>query len=470
MKVQDYTIKNLAPRIASGELSPVDLLDDILRRIKVIQPKVNAYITVLAEDARRQAEAAEREIQKGKYRGPLHGIPTAIKDIIYIQGVRCTCGSKILADYVPQEDATVITKLKDAGAVLVGTTNLHEFASGATNVNPHYGPCRNPWDTNRVSGGSSGGSAVALSTITAIGALGTDTSGSIRMPASLCGVFGLKPTYGRVSKHGVFPLSWALDHVGPITRSAWDAAALLRVVAGYDTKDETSLNAEVPDYVDSLEKHRKMRVAIPRNYFLDLLHPEVEKAFWDFVKKLESIGFRTHEMKLENSELIYNSWATIRRAEAAAVHQKWIEERPQDYGEDVRRMLEIGTKFTAVQYIKAQMDRKTVLEDFLRVLAGADVLVTPTTIIPAPPIDEATVTVAGKTMDVYSSLSKLTIAFNITGLPTMSLPVGFTSSGLPVGAQITGKPLHESDVLQASYAYETSEGLQDKFTPPLAKI
>ena len=267
-KTVGSSIHELSKLISSKSLSPVDLVEDTLERIDALDEELHAYITVTRDSARKEAKKAEMDIRDGKYLGPLHGIPVSLKDLIYVSGVRSTSGSRILSDFTPDYDATVVKRLKEAGAIIVGTNNTHEFACGITNINPHYGSSKNPWDPSRMSGGSSGGSAVAVSAGMAVGSLGTDTSGSIRVPSSLCGLFGLKPTYGRVSKYGVMPLAPSIDHVGPIARTAWDTAALLQAIAGYDILDESTLDLPVPDYLqivsETLDKPRKFTLGVPQ--------------------------------------------------------------------------------------------------------------------------------------------------------------------------------------------------------------
>jgi len=291
----DSSIENLSNLISSKAISPVDLIEYTFQQIHKLNPTLNAFITVLEDSARKEAKEAESLINQGKYKGPLHGIPVSLKDLIYVKGVRSTSGSKILADYVPDYDSTVVKKLRAAGAIIVGTNNTHEFACGITNINPHYGASKNPWDINRMSGGSSGGSAVAVSSLMSAASIGTDTSGSIRVPSSLCGLFGLKPTYGRVSKYGVMQLATSIDHIGPITRTAWDAAAVLNVIAGYDELDASSIDSSVPDYValitENKEKATKFKLGIPKEFFFDLIvGPETGKNSGGQVKSPEAMG------------------------------------------------------------------------------------------------------------------------------------------------------------------------------------
>jgi aspartyl-tRNA(Asn)/glutamyl-tRNA(Gln) amidotransferase subunit A len=288
-----FSIRELSERIKSGDISPIDLVGICLNRIKILNPRLNAFITVIDEQQlHKQAQLAEKEIKQGKYRSPLHGIPFSIKDIFHVKGVRCTAGSKILANYVPSTEATVIKKMSKAGAIFIGTNNLNEFASGITGINPFYGTSKNPWDISKMSGGSSGGSAVAVATGMVHMSLGTDTGGSIRVPSSLCGIVGLKPTYGRFSKQGYFPLSPSLDHVGSLTRSVWDAAAIMEYIAGGYPSDNTLENSEVPAYTKIIEKSNLdgIRIGLPKEYFLNCLHPAVEHLYYDFIEALRSMG------------------------------------------------------------------------------------------------------------------------------------------------------------------------------------
>ncbi|MGH9955159.1 MAG: amidase, partial [Nitrososphaeraceae archaeon] len=357
-------------------MSPVDLVEATLERIGDLNEKLHAYITVMGVSARKQAKKAEMDIKEGKYLGPLHGIPVSLKDLIYVRGVRSTSGSKILSDFVPDYDATVVRRLKEAGAIIIGMNNTHEFACGITNINPHYGSSRNPWDPARMSGGSSGGSAVAVSAGMAVAALGTDTSGSIRVPSSLCGLFGLKPTYGRVSKYGVMPLSPSIDHVGPIARTAWDTAALLQAIAGYDIRDESTYDLPVPDYLqivsETVDNPRKFTLGVPKQYFFDLVDSRVLDIFERCVGEMQECGVSTVPVTLNETHKIYDAWKAFRLGESAAVHSSWFNSRRSEYGSDVLAMLERGTKITAVEYITAIRYKKDLKDAFLRAMKGLD--------------------------------------------------------------------------------------------------
>jgi aspartyl-tRNA(Asn)/glutamyl-tRNA(Gln) amidotransferase subunit A len=467
------SIKAISEGIRNGNLSSSDLVEESLERIKKYNGPLNAFITVLEEQARKSAKAADRQIQEeGKYLGPLHGIPFSIKDVICAFGVKCTAGSKIMSDFVSDIDATSVAKMKKSGAILIGTNNTHEFACGITNVNPHYGSSKNPWNLSRLSGGSSGGSAVAVASGMVPISLATDTSGSIRVPSSLCGVVGLKPTYGRVSKYVIIDLAPSLDHVGCITKSVWDAALVLQTVSGHDPLDPSTENRNVPDYVKAIEDSkdsisRKLSVRIPSEYFFDYLQPEVEKVFFEFANTIKSMDILVSDIHMDGSDKIYESWRPIRLGESAEIHQKWLDTRPQDYGEDVLKMLSQGTAVSAVDYIKAHKFRKELRKEFVRILGSDSVLVMPTTALVAPGFDEKTVNIDGETLQIYQALSRQTIAFDSTGLPAISIPIGFSGNQLPVGVQMIAPPFQEEKILSLAYAYECQNDSVAKFSPPL---
>ncbi len=477
LDTSNLTIHHLSKLIASREISCLELIDSTIKRIEKLNPKLNAFITILDQSARREAKHADSLIKQGKYLGPLHGIPISLKDLIYIKGVRSTSGSKILADFVPDYDSTVTRKLRTAGAVIVGTNNLHEFASGITGINPHYGPSKNPWHLARMSGGSSGGSAVAVSSTMSLASIGTDTSGSIRVPSSLCGIFGLQPTYGRVSKHGVMPLAPSIDHVGPLARSAWDIAALLQVIAGYDKLDKSSAKVPVPDYLKEISSsserrnskdgsNKKFKIAIPKQFFFNMIEPKVMGIFREFVDRLHGCGISTSNVDVDGTDKIFDTWRPIRLAESTAIHNEWMVSRPQDYGEDVIRMLKKGLEITAVQYINALHKwRQEIKDAFLKRMSEYDALLVPTTIIPAPFLDQKEVNIEGKTIEVYLALNRLTTVFDITGLPTLNIPAGLVDSKLPVGVQLVGRPFDEARILKIAYTYEQHYNLPEQFIP-----
>jgi aspartyl-tRNA(Asn)/glutamyl-tRNA(Gln) amidotransferase subunit A len=468
-----FSIKQLSEKIKSGEISPMDLIEVSLDRIKRLNPILNSFITVIEKESLySQAQIAEKEIKQGRYRSPLHGIPFSIKDIFYAKGIRCTIGSKIFCNYFPRVDATVVKRMKQSGAILIGTNNLNEFASGITGTNYFYGPCKNPWNVSRISGGSSSGSAVAVATGMVPVSLGTDTGGSIRVPSSLCGVVGIKPTYGRVSKHNVFPLSPSLDHVGCITRSAWDAAAVMEYMAGWDPLDEFSKHKGVPAYTKIIENStlKGIRIGASKKYFSDHLYPEVENLFYDFIEFLRSTGpLEVYDLDLRNTEKYYRSWLGIRLAETAAIHLKLLNTRAEDYSDEVRRMLIQGTKVPAVDYMSAISIVKEIRREFLSVLKRkVDAIVIPTTIIPAPRFGEETVrTNADTFLETREALLRNTIVFNSTGFPAITIPIGLTKDSMPVGAQIIGSSFKEETILSIAYNYERASGSSSRFVPPV---
>lgn len=463
------SIQELSKLISSSSLSPVDLVEDTLERIEFLNEELHAYITVTGNSARKEAKKAEADIRAGKYFGPLHGIPVSLKDLIYVTGVRSTSGSRILSDFIPDYDATVVKRLKEAGAIIVGTNNTHEFACGITNINPHYGSSKNPWDPSRMSGGSSGGSAVAVSAGMAVGSLGTDTSGSIRVPSSLCGLFGLKPTYGRVSKYGVMPLAPSIDHVGPIARTSWDTAALLQAIAGFDMLDESTFDLPVPDYLqivsETLDKPRKFTLGVPQQYFFDLIDPKVMEIFENCLNEMHGCGVSTVPVTLNETHKIFDSWKAFRLGESAAIHSSWLKSNRNEYGSDVLTMLERGTKITAVEYITALRYKKELKDDFLRAMKGLDGLLVPTTAIVAPTLEETSIDINGNNTEVYIALSRLTTVFDITGLPSLNVPAGLVD-GLPIGVQLVGREFDEALLLSLANVYEKYSRISETMIAP----
>ena len=447
------SVAEAARLVHAGKLSPVDLAEVNLSRIEQLEGRLNAFITVTSDDARKDSMAAAGEIANGAYRGPLHGIPIALKDIFGLAGVRMTAGSKILAENVVAEDAEATSRLKAAGAIILGKLNLHEFAFGATGVNPHYGSARNPWDTERITGGSSSGSAATVASGECSAALGTDTGGSVRIPASLCGIVGLKPTYGRVSKRGVLPLSWSLDHVGPMTRTVEDAAIVLQAIAGHDIGDSSSANEPVPDYRGALGSGvRGLRVGMPKQFFFENVDAEVEKTVVSAIRLLEEMGAIVIEMEAPLIGEIPGALTAIMLPEALAYHQQWMRERPDDYGDDVRYRLELGATYLAVQYVQAQRLRAAAVQTWReQVFSRVDLIATPTTPIAARRIEEGD-------LQVTFNLIRFANPFNFLGVPAISVPCGFTSEGLPIGLQLVGRWWDEGTALRAAHAYEQATG------------
>ncbi len=455
------SVAEAGPLIRERELSPVELAEACLARIEAKEPGLNAFITVIAEEALASARDAEKAIAKGDYRGPLHGIPLALKDLFAVEGVKMTAGSKILADHVASEDAEATVRLRAAGAVIVGKLNLHEFAFGATGVNPHYGSARNPWDLERITGGSSSGSGAAVASGECPAALGTDTGGSIRIPASLCGIVGLKPTYGRVSKRGVVPLSWSLDHVGPLTRTVEDAAIVLQAIAGHDPLDGSSADEPVPDYVGPLRDGISgLRIGVPEQFFFENLDGAVQKAVRDAITTLSELGAVVVEVALPYVAEIPGAVTAIMLPEALAYHQKWMSERPEDYGDDVRYRLEMGATYLALHYVQAQRLRELAVQSWReQVFSQVDLLVTPTTPLPAARIDDGS-------LQVTFNLIRFTNPINFLGLPAISVPCGFSHEGLPIGLQLIGRWWDEATVLRAAHTYEQATSWHNRRPPP----
>jgi aspartyl-tRNA(Asn)/glutamyl-tRNA(Gln) amidotransferase subunit A len=436
------------------EISPVELVDASLAQIERWNPAVNAFLTVLADSAARQARAAEGEIRRGRWRGPLHGIPISLKDNFYTRGIRTTAGSKILADFVPREDSDVAASLSRAGAILLGKTNMHEFAYGITSENPHYGPVHNPWKSERISGGSSGGSAVAVATGMSFASMGTDTGGSIRVPAALSGVVGLKATFGLVSVRGSIPLAVSFDHAGPLVRRVADACILLEAVAGGCPKGSLR-----PDH-RKLQKirPRKFRLGWPKDFFFDRLDSEVRRLV-EAAGKLfaSSLGAQICEVSLPRLGDAIDVATNVIVAEANHYHesQGYYPARAAEYGEDVRDHLKWGHEVRAVDYLGGIEKRREVAEDFAAAFEHADFILAPASPIPAPRIGESAIRVAGeRETAVRAELLRLTRAANITGLPAISIPCGFTKEGLPVGLQLIGPRWGEARLLSIALAYE----------------
>jgi len=449
------TIAELAPMIESKEISPVDISKSLLSRIEKYDGEINSYIEVTAEEQLlEKASKIEKEIMDGQYKGPLHGIPVALKDIFYIKGEKTTFGSKIHQNFIADQDATVIEKLKDSGAFLTGKLTMHEYAAGGTNSNEHYGYCRNPWDLSRIPGGSSGGSGAAVSADLTIASLGTDTGGSIRIPAAACGIVGLKPTHGLVSKFGCFPLAWSLDHIGPMTKSVTDAAIMLQQIVGQDKRDATSIIAPLVDYAASLTGDIAGKViGIEEDFFFSDVDPDVEVAVKDAIKKLESLGAKVETVKIPS--LKYANYAEYMTflAEAALIHKKNMRLCPEDFGPSVRSTLLVGSLVETDHYLEAQQMRRLMALDFEQVWKQVDVLIAPTLPTIAYPIGDSTVTINGKDIPSNFSFIRYNIPANLLGLPSIALPIGL-SNGMPISLQIMGPALSEATILNMAYAFE----------------
>ena len=449
MELTSLTLSEAGQMISRKEISPVELTRAHLERIARLDPAINSFITVTAESALQAARQAEEAIGRGEYRGPLHGIPLAVKDLYETAGVRTTAGSKFFAETVPEADCVAIRKLKESGAVLLGKLNLHEIALGVTNKNPHFGACHNPWDLARSPGGSSGGSGAALAAHLCLGSLGSDTGGSIRIPSSLCGVVGLKPTYGRVSLRGVIPLSWNLDHAGPMARRVRDAGILLQAIAGYDPEEAYSVNYPTEDYLSRLHGGIEgWRVALASDEFFGKADPEVLALVSQAARTFAGLGAQVEEAPFPGGYEAASANGLMTTSDAAAFHRERMKTRPEDFGADVLQRLRAGAAYTSTEYILARRTQTELRRRFQRFFDDYDVLLTPTTPIPAPPLE------GPDAVEQARRLTRFTAPFNLTGLPALSLPCGFTQAGLPVGLQIVSRSWAEAQVLRAGYAYE----------------
>jgi len=442
------SLADAAELVRRKKISPVELTQACLARIEALNPTLNAYITVTAESALAQAREAEAEVQRGRWRGPLHGIPIGLKDLFDTGGVRTTAGSGLFKDRVPSQDAEVVRRLKAAGAVVVGKQNMHEFAYGSTSVVSHFGAVRNPWNINYMAGGSSGGSAAAVAAELCYGALGSDTGGSIRGPAACCSIVGIKPTYGLVSTRGVIPLSWSRDHVGPLTRTVADAAMMLEAIAGYDRDETTSQQVDVSRYSSTLRaKPSALRVGVCRAFFFDDLHPDVEAALTEALALVGKLTGGTRDVNIPVS-----TNRSVTDAEAYAYHAESLAKTPELYQPYTRDRLRAGGEVTAVAYIEGRRELVQLRHDVRKIFASVDLLVTPTAPIPPRAIAEA---MTDDPLKIPRPPDlRNTAPFNINGLPSISIPCGFTRAGLPIGLQITGPPGGETAVFQLAHAFE----------------
>jgi aspartyl-tRNA(Asn)/glutamyl-tRNA(Gln) amidotransferase subunit A len=443
-------IAQLAPRLRDGSLSAIALTEAYLDRLRRIEPRLQSFACV-ADDALVQARAAAAEISAGRWRGPLHGIPIGIKDNYLTRDMPTIAGTSAPGIAFPLRDSAAVARLRGAGAVILGKTHMHEFAWG--NVTP---PTRNPWDLERVPGGSSGGSGAAVAARLCAAALGSDTGGSIRIPASLDGTVGLKPTFGRVSRDGVVPHSWSLDHAGPLTQCVGDAALLLNVLAGHDPRDPGSADRPVPDYTAVLGRPLAgLRLGVCRAHFFERNEADVEAAVERAISDLARAGAQIVEIALPLLRYGLGAIFAIELASSTAYHDRSLQAgRTAHYQPDVRTLVEIGRLVTAPDYLLAEQYRRLLIDEFRRAFAGIDLLVAPTTPLTAWRIGEWEVAIGGEDESVLAASWRLTYPFNLTGMPAISLPCGFDRRGLPIGLQIAGRPFDEVTVLAAAAAYE----------------
>ena len=445
----------LSRELAKRRLSPVEVVLTLLGRIE--KDGTNSFVTVTADRALEEASGAEAEILAGRHRGPLHGIPVALKDLIHTGGVRTTMGSSFFAEHVPDHTATVARRLEQAGSILIGKTNTHEFAYGPTGDLSHFGPTRNPYDKGRITGGSSGGSGAAVATNLCYGALGSDTGGSIRIPAALCGVVGIKPTFGRVSKHGVFPLAWSLDHVGPITRTVEDNAMMLNALAGHDPEDPYSLDLPEEDFTRDLGRGIDgASVGVPTEFYFEHVEDEVEARVREAVEAFVSLGAEVREVDIPNLWETLHAQRLILAAEAFAVHEERLKIDPERFDDQSLERLLAGEDLRAFRYANARQRQLHSRREFERVLREVDLVLTPTVPIPATRIGTRETAIGGYEEAVYSALTRLTGPTNLNGLPSLSVPCGTTIRGLPTGLQLIGRPYHEATLYRFAQAYEQS--------------
>jgi aspartyl-tRNA(Asn)/glutamyl-tRNA(Gln) amidotransferase subunit A len=450
-----FSAGELSRLIRKKEVSPVEVVKAHLARVEALEPALNSFIALLPEQAVEEAKLAEREIQAGRYRGPLHGIPIGLKDLFYVKGVRNTSGSKIFDHFIPDHDSTIALKLKDAGAILLGKLNLHQFAYGPTGENPDYGNMHNPWDTKRIPGGSSGGSASATASGQCTLAMGTDTGGSIRIPSAVCGLVGLKPTYGRLSRYGITVLSWSQDHPGPMTRTVEDCALVMNAVAGYDPRDPSSANMSIPDFTKSLTENIKgLRVGVPKEPFEDPVDSEVEHFVRSAIELLSKLGATIHEMSWPMYHESKAISSTILMAEATAYHSQLMKRQGSRLDPKVRLRLEAGLLISAVDYIQAQRARRLFYQQSCDLFKNVDLLAGPTVPITACNIGTEEVQIGNTLLGVIPLLTQHTRPYNLNGFPAITVPCGFSRNGLPVGFQLAGKPFDEAMVLRAAFAYE----------------
>jgi len=461
------TVLEAAAALRRKKISAVELTVQCLARIEKHNPDLNAFITVTASSAMAEARKADEELASGLDRGTLHGIPVAHKDLFCTSGVRTTSGSRIFSEYVPDFDATVVRRLREAGAIMVGKAGMHEHAYGITSNNPHFGAVRNPWDPQRIPGGSSGGSAVAVATGMALMATGSDTGGSIRVPAAYCGLTGLKPTFGRVSKFGALPLGFSLDHVGPITRTVHDAAAMLQAMAGHDRRDSTSVDQPVPDFMPPQGEIslQGLRIGLPQNFFYEKLDTQVDNAVHFMAYTAQDLGAELVQVRVPDGNQLNVLAQVTLLAEAAAVHEPYIRKKRSSYGEDVRALIDMGRVLPATDYLQAQRLRKRILGVYLNMLTKVDCLLVPTTPIVAPLIGQNEVEIGSGMEDVRLASTRLVRGFNALGLPVLAMPAGFSPGGLPLGCQIVGRPWDEALLLRIGAALEIRTGHTRRVAP-----
>ncbi|MCC3358210.1 amidase [Bacillus sp. REN16] len=456
------SVEELAPLLENRDVSSVELTKAVLDHAEAVNEEINAYVSFTRKQAVEAAEKADMEIASGNYRGMYHGIPMAVKDNLYFKDEVTTMSSKIHGEFVSSYDATIIAKMKEAGIVFTGKLNMHEYAWGITNNSPHFGPVKNPWNLNKIPGGSSGGSGAAVAADMTVATLGTDTAGSIRIPSSACGIVGLKPTHGRVSKYGCFPLAWTLDHIGPMTKTVKDAAGLLEVIAGYDTNDPTTINVPVGNYTEQLTGDMKdVVIGINEEYFFKNVDSDVERLVRQGIQSLVEQGAKVEEVKIPALKYAEYVELVTSLSEASAIHHRDLLTRPDDFGDDIRMLFELGELFTAVDYLQAQQLRRQLKLEFQKAFSKVDVLIAPTLPIVGPDIGDDFADLNGEKVDLIENIIRFTGPSNLTGLPALTVPCGFKND-LPVGLQIIGPAFNEGRVLNVGYAIEKTNPLRGR--------
>jgi aspartyl-tRNA(Asn)/glutamyl-tRNA(Gln) amidotransferase subunit A len=457
------SLTSIAQAIAERRFSSREATQSCLDRIAQWQPRLNAFMAIEAEQALAAADAADAALAKGNSRGALHGVPLAHKDMYYDAGKLVTCGSKIRRDFVATTTSTALQRLKDAGTIRLGSLQMAEFAYGPTGHNAHYGPVHNPWAVDRITGGSSSGSGSAVAARLTFAALGSDTGGSIRMPAHFCGVTGLKTTYGRISRAGAMPLSQSLDTVGPLARSAEDCALLLGLMAGADPEDPTAVTGPLPDYLAATRQSIKgLRIGVPTAFYVDDLDPEVARILDETMAVLRDQGATVVAVELPDQRQLTAACQIVLAVEAAAFHKRWLIERPQDYGAQVLMRLQNGLAIPGVSYLEAMRWRGPALAAHLAAVAGVDAVIAPVAPVAAPTIAESDVGNSPDAEAVIQRLTRFTRAINYLGLPSLSIPSGFTRSGLPVGMQLIGRSFDEAMLLRIGAAFQRAADFHDR--------
>ncbi len=463
------TLIETTQALRAGKVSSAELTEECLKRIESLNPRLNAFLTVTAEIAREQALQADRERRSGMDRGPLHGIPIAHKDLFCTAGVRTTSGSKVFENHVPKFDAAIVERLREAGAVMLGKTSMHEHAYGITCDNPHYGAVHNPWDLARIPGGSSGGAAAAVAAGLCLLGTGSDTGGSIRVPASYCGVTGIKPTFGLVSKFGALPLGFSLDHAGPIARTVRDVAVSLAAMAGPDKRDPNSAHRHADDLLppDEIPSLAGVKIGIPENFFYERIDLQVDNAVHFMAYRAQDLGAELVPLRVPDGRQLNTISQITLLVEAAAVHEPYIRKQRKLYGDDVRALIDMGRVIPGVDYVQAQRLRRRAQEVYRSILMQVDCLLVPATPITAPNIGQTEVAIGGETEDVRIATTRLVRGINALGLPSLAMPAGFTRGGMPIGMQLIGRAFGEKELLRIGAALEDATG-HTKLRPGIA--